>query len=57
MTRCGRWEDLPVPVVPDEVELERDHLARSRENLARMRERTAALDSSAAGDWVSRLVL
>ena len=46
-----------MPVVPDELELERDHLARSRENLARMRERTAALDSSAAGDWVSRLVL
>jgi DNA helicase IV len=46
-----------MPGAPHELELERDHLTRSRENLARMRERTAALDSSAAGDWVSRLVL
>jgi DNA helicase IV len=42
---------------PDELELERDHLARSRADLARMRERTAALDSSAAGDWVSQQIL
>ena len=46
-----------MPGVSDVVELERVHLARSRANLARMRERTAALDPSAAGDWVSRLVL
>jgi DNA helicase IV len=49
---------VPAPhAVPDELELERDHLARSRADLARMRERTAALDSSAAGDWVSQQVL
>ncbi|QWZ10756.1 AAA family ATPase [Nocardioides panacis] len=36
---------------------ERDHLAASRSALTRMRERTAALDSSAAGDWVSRMYL
>ncbi len=43
--------------MPDELGLERDHLTRSRADLARMRERTAALDSSAAGDWVSRRIL
>lgn len=38
----------------DELAAEQAHLASSREQLARMRERTAAMDSSAAGDWVSR---
>src|SRR3712207_8336318 len=33
------------------------HLAQARRGLARMRERTARLDTSAAGDWVSQLVL
>src|SRR5688500_18799062 len=42
---------------PDELQLERDHLARSRADLARMRDRTTALDTSAAGDWVSQLAL
>src|SRR6478672_5851196 len=36
---------------------ERDHLSASRAALARMRDRTAALDSSAAGDWVSQKYL
>ena len=40
-----------------ELDLEREHLARSREGLARMRARTAALDSDAAGNWVSQQVL
>jgi DNA helicase IV len=39
------------------IATEREHLARSRAALARMRARTATLDSSAAGDWVSRQVL
>ena len=40
---------------PDaELVREQEHLAESRRQLARMRERTAALDSSAAADWVSR---
>jgi DNA helicase IV len=38
----------------DELAAEQAHLASSREQLARMRERTASMDSSAAGDWVSR---
>lgn len=42
---------------PDELALERAHLEASRAGLARMRERTSRLDSSAAGDWVSRLYL
>jgi DNA helicase IV len=37
-----------------ELEREQAHLAESRAQLARMRERTAAMDSAAAGDWVSR---
>jgi DNA helicase IV len=42
---------------PDDLSTERTHLAESRAALARMRERTAALDSSAAGDWVSQQYL
>ena len=38
----------------DELAAEQAHLASSREQLTRMRERTASMDSSAAGDWVSR---
>ena len=43
----------------DEPDLaaERRHLAESRSALGRMRDRTASLDSSAAGDWVSRQFL
>ena len=41
----------------DPLEREQAHLARSRAALARMRARTAALDTSAAGDWVSRQAL
>jgi DNA helicase IV len=40
-----------------QLEAERAHLDESRRQLRRMRERTAGLDSSAAGDWVSQLVL
>lgn len=40
-----------------ELAQEQRHLAASRRALARMRERAASLDSSAAGDWVSRQVL
>jgi DNA helicase IV len=36
---------------------ERDHLAASRTALSRMRDRSSRLDSSAAGDWVSRQFL
>ncbi len=43
----------PEPADP-QLAAEREHLAGSRRQLARMRERTAAMDSSAAGDWVSR---
>ncbi|MGN6129995.1 MAG: HelD family protein, partial [Nocardioidaceae bacterium] len=43
--------------MPDDLARERAHLAASRAALGRMRERTAALDSSAAGDWVSRQFL
>jgi hypothetical protein len=46
-----------VPTHDPELDAERAHLAASRAALARMRERTAALDSSAAGDWVSRKFL
>ncbi|HEU5456435.1 MAG TPA: AAA family ATPase [Nocardioides sp.] len=38
----------------DELVAEQAHLDESRRQLHRMRERTAALDASAAGDWVSR---
>jgi DNA helicase IV len=38
----------------DDLDAEQAHLEESRRQLRRMRERTAALDSSAAGDWVSR---
>ncbi|HJR38483.1 MAG TPA: AAA family ATPase [Nocardioidaceae bacterium] len=41
----------------DDLASERAHLAGSRAALARMRARTASLDSSAAGDWVSRQFL
>jgi DNA helicase IV len=41
----------------DELAQERAHLTSSREHLARMRARTAGLDSSAAGDWVSKMLL
>ena len=41
----------------DDLAAERAHLAGSRAALARMRARTASLDSSAAGDWVSRQFL
>ncbi|MGH3508922.1 MAG: AAA family ATPase, partial [Nocardioidaceae bacterium] len=44
--------------MPDpELLHEQRHLALSRAALARMRDRSAGLDSSAAGDWVSRLYL
>ena len=46
----------PDPAAPDLV-AERGHLAASRSALSRMRDRTSALDSSAAGDWVSRMYL
>ncbi len=43
---------------PDvDLDTERRHLDDSRAALARMRERAAALDSAAAGDWVSRQFL
>lgn len=47
---------MPTPTghAADELAREQAHLAASREQLARMRERTAAMDSAAAGDWVSR---
>ena len=38
----------------DELAAEQAHLSSSREQLKRMRDRTASMDSSAAGDWVSR---
>src|SRR4029453_2229246 len=38
----------------DELAAEQAHLSSSREQLARMRDRTSSMDSSAAGDWVSR---
>jgi DNA helicase IV len=38
----------------DDLDAEQAHLDESRRQLRRMRERTAALDSAAAGDWVSR---
>ncbi len=41
----------------DELAAERAHLTSSRAHLARMRERAASLDSSAAADWVSRMLL
>ena len=41
----------------DDLDSERRHLVDSRRALARMRDRTAALDSSAAGDWVSQKFL
>jgi hypothetical protein len=53
----------PPSVQPDsrpadsDLTSEREHLAASRAGLARMRARTAALDSSAAGDWVSQKFL
>ena len=41
----------------DELAAERAHLTSSREHLARMRARAASMDSSAAADWVSRMLL
>jgi hypothetical protein len=38
----------------DDLDAEQAHLDESRRQLRRMRERTAAMDASAAGDWVSR---
>ena len=49
--------DLLTGSPDDELARERAHLAAARAGLARMRERTSRLDSSAAGDWVSQLVL
>ena len=46
-----------MPPTDPELDAERAHLTASRAALARMRERTAALDSSAAGDWVSQKFL
>ncbi|MGD9959170.1 HelD family protein [Nocardioides sp.] len=51
---------MPTPTQPDlhpDLQQERQHLAEARRQLTRMRERTAALDSAAAGDWVSRAYL
>ena len=51
---------VPDPVHPDsppDLATERAHLSASRSALGRMRDRTAALDSSAAGDWVSQKYL
>ncbi len=49
---------MPTPTQPHhhdpELQTEQHHLAESRAQLIRMRERTAGMDSSAAGDWVSR---
>ncbi|HET7385800.1 MAG TPA: AAA family ATPase [Nocardioidaceae bacterium] len=48
------------PTTPDpdpDLTSEQDHLTASRGALSRMRERTAALDTSAAGDWVSEKYL
>jgi hypothetical protein len=47
----------PDPATDTDLDSERHHLAESRSALSRMRERTAALDSSAAGDWVSQQFL
>ena len=41
----------------DELATERAHLTSSREHLARMRARASSMDSSAAADWVSRMLL
>ena len=41
----------------EDLASERDHPSASRAALARMRDRTSALDSSAAGDWVSQKYL
>ncbi len=49
--------DHPPDTADPEIERERAHLAESRQALARLRDRTAALDSSAAGDWVSQKYL
>ncbi|MCW2783154.1 MAG: Superfamily and helicase-like protein [Marmoricola sp.] len=46
-----------MPEVDPALEAERHHLTDSRVALARMRARTDALDSDAAGDWVSRQFL
>ena len=49
----GEKESLGANPDP-ELQTEQRHLAESRAQLIRMRERTAGMDSSAAGDWVSR---
>lgn len=43
-----------VELLTDDLRAEQRHLDDSRAALARMRARTEALDSAAAGDWVSR---
>ncbi len=48
---------MSTPDHHDELESERAHLAAARAGLARMREHTARLDSAAAGDWVSQILL
>ncbi len=50
-------DDVADPGADDPIAAERDHLDRSRAALARMRARTSALDTSAAGDWVSQQIL
>ena len=49
--------DDPLSTPDPELAAERAHLSSSRTALARMRDRTSALDSSAAGDWVSQKFL
>ncbi|MDQ6688676.1 MAG: AAA family ATPase [Actinomycetota bacterium] len=47
----------PHPDLDPDLDAERAHLTHSRTALARMRKRADALDSAAAGDWVSRAFL
>ncbi len=47
----------PGPSPDADLDSERDHLSASRAALTRMRDHTSTLDSSAAGDWVSRQFL
>ena len=49
--------DSPADSRDPDLGSEREHLAASRAALSRMRERTAALDLSAAADWVSQQYL
>lgn len=48
---------MPEPDPDTDLHLEQQHLDAARAGLSRMRARTSRLDSSAAGDWVSQLVL